>query len=311
MKILVTGAAGFIGSNLCESLLEDKHNVVGVDNLLTGKMDNLKRCSQVYDRRFDFYAEDVRKERVMNKIFKEHKPEIVFNQMASKKTICLKNPMEDLSINAGGTLNLLRVAYKNRVKKFIHASTGSVYGDTKIMKEGNPLQPVSYYGISKKTAEEYVEFFRRRFMSCKILRYFHVYGKYQDYSDKGGVVAIFINKFIKKEPITVYGDGTQMRCFTHVDDIVAVNKYLIDGTAPEVMNVCSDERIRLRDLIVLLQNSFGYINYLNYDSWQDGDIKEFDVENRVVKRITGIKFKDFVTGLNETIRYYKSVNKEE
>ena len=135
--------------------------------------------------------------------------DIVFHQAASKKTICLNNPRLDLEINAKGTFNLLELSVKHNVKKFVHASTGSVYGEAqyKPQDEQHPLNPTSYYGVSKLAGEKYVRAFHDLYnLNVTILRYFHVYGPRQESSDVGGVVSIFTRRILEGKPIYIYGD---------------------------------------------------------------------------------------------------------
>ena len=218
-KALVTGGAGFIGSHLIEELLNEGLEVVSIDNYSTGKKSNLEEfynhpnLSQVDCDICDYQR--------VKKYFKG--VDVVFHQAASKKTICLKDPRKDLDVNAKGTFNILELARHFGVKKVVHASTGSVYGEAKYLpqNEAHPLNPASYYGVSKLAAERYVDVFRHSHgLDTTILRYFHVYGARQDSSEDGGVVSIFIRLMLSGKPVTIFGDGTQLRSFTYVKDIV-------------------------------------------------------------------------------------------
>ena len=163
MKCLVTGGAGFIGFHLCERLVFYGHEVIAYDNMIAGM--NSPPCRMIKDdilHIFDWEEElkDV---------------DVIFNQAASKKNICLRNPQRDIDVNGKGTLVLLEFAKKHGIR-FVHASTGSVYGevDGKIT-EDTPLNPVSYYGVSKLAGERYVAMYQKD-IDAVILRYFHVYG---------------------------------------------------------------------------------------------------------------------------------------
>ena len=164
MRTLVTGAAGFIGSNLVKRLLAEGHEVIGVDDLSGGNHNNLKNVD------CQWYRYDITDFELMDKIFSHHRPEVIFHNAASKKNICLKDPRRDLTVNAGGTFNLLQLAYLHKVPKFIHASTGSVYGECfDTITENTRTNPVSYYGISKLAGEGYVRYFSK-WIDTTILR---------------------------------------------------------------------------------------------------------------------------------------------
>lgn len=283
MKCLVTGGAGFIGSNICNKLQELGYFVIAFDNMSAGRESNLNKGIRLI------------KDDVLN-IFdweKELKDiDIIFNNMASKKTVCLRNPKRDCDVNAKGTLELLLFAEKHYIR-FIHASTGSVYGETKIFPthESAPLHPNSYYGISKLAGENYVTLFSNR-IEAVILRYFHVYGKNQDDGEYGGVVAKFIKALLNNKSITVYGDGNQVRTFTHIDDIVNINLRTIFKGDGEIYNCSSGYNYTLNQLISFLENHFNKsFSEIIYKEAQEGDIYNFNVDNSKIINDFGIQFK--------------------
>ena len=149
--------------------------------------------------------------------------EVVFHEAASKKTICLNDPRRDLEINAKGTFNFLELSMKYKIKKFVHASTGSVYGEALYspQDENHPSITTSYYGVSKLAGEKYVKVFEHLYeLDTTVLHYFHVYGPRQESSNVGDVVSIFLRLMLAGKPITIFGDGTQQRSFTFVKDVV-------------------------------------------------------------------------------------------
>ncbi|MCB0356118.1 MAG: SDR family NAD(P)-dependent oxidoreductase, partial [Bdellovibrionales bacterium] len=205
-KVIVTGGAGFIGSHLCEELVHLGAEVHSVDNFSSGKEINI----QFLKGHSNFYSHDVdiTNKEALDQIMQG--VDIVFNNAASKKNICLMDPHRDLEVNAGGTLNLLELSMKHSVKKFIHASTGSVYGEPYIFPttESHPYNPVSYYGVSKLAGERYVNTFNHLYgLNTTILRYFHVYGPRQESNEFGGVVSIFLRNILEKKDLTIFGDG--------------------------------------------------------------------------------------------------------
>jgi nucleoside-diphosphate-sugar epimerase len=218
-KVLVTGGAGFIGSHLCERLsLFSDVEIVSLDNHSAGDRDNLLgiRCSDVNGDILDEQLVDD----VMDGV------DVVFHNAASKKNICLDNPKRDLDVNGKGTLMLLMAAKKHGVKKFIYASTGSVYGQPVRfpIDEDHPLNPMSYYGVSKLAGERYVQMFHKiHGLNTTVLRYFHVYGPRQSSGQHGAVIPTFINGALVGCKVDIHGSGSQERSFTFVDDVVDAN----------------------------------------------------------------------------------------
>ena len=224
--------------------------------------------------------------------------DIVFNNAASKKNICLTDPSKDLDINAGGTLKLLQSAKEHGVKKFIHASTGSVYGEPTVspQTEEHPLNPVSYYGVSKLAGERYVMMYAKsNQLNATVLRYFHVYGTRQEDDDSlGGVVAIFMRRAKPALPLIIYGDGRQQRSFTHVDDIVNINRRVAEMISrkccAEVYNCASGIKVSVNELAEMIIKITGSSSKIEYKDWLVGDIKKFDIDNKKVKELS-IDFK--------------------
>jgi len=306
MRCLVTGSAGFIGFNLCDRLLSDGHSVFGLDDMSAGRTDTINYLSGRY-KHFTFFSGDIRRKEDVGFILETFRPDVIFNQAASKKNICLRDPREDCDVNAKGTLNLMLLAKEYGIKKFIHASTGSVYGalQESPQTEKHPLNPCSYYGVSKLAGERYVNFMN---VNTVILRYFHVYGPWQDSSqDRGGVVAIWAHKIWRGEPIIIHGDGTQQRSFTFVGDIVEANIRAMEGTIglPEVYNCASGLKIRLWDLIKILEKKIGKPAAIDFRPALEGDIHTFDISNKKIKDRYKMNFKSLEDGLDETLSYYQ------
>lgn len=307
-RALVTGGAGFIGSHIVGDLLAEGIEVISVDNYLSGKRKNLApfrdcpsftevECDVCDYRRLRQYFEDV---------------DIVFHEAASKKTICMNDPRRDLAINGCGTFNILELAREFSVKKLVHASTGSVYGEPQYFPqdEKHPLNPVSYYGVSKLAGERYALAFCHLYdLDVTVLRYFHVYGPRQDCGQAGGVVPIFGRQVLENTPISIFGDGGQQRSFTYVKDIVRINKLVAvsQDTKGEVYNCASGIRVTIRELAEAVRQSLGKPNHpLQFCPWQPGDIKVFDVDNSKVKSL-GFEFQTgFELGLGETLKYLQT-----
>jgi len=282
MKAMVTGGAGFIGSHIVESLIKDGIETISYDNYSAGKRENLKFADGrkgLREIKGDVCNYDTLKKYMRN-------VDIIFHNAASKKNICLKDPQKDLAVNAGGTLNILQLAREYGVRKFVHASTGSVYGES-----SNRLNPTSYYGVSKLAGERYVAMYSKMgWLDTTILRYFHVYGSRQEDGEYGGVVAIFLKAAKENKNLIIFGDGSQQRSFTHVDDIVKINRVVAEAdTNGQVYNCASGIEVSINQLagkILHLTRSEGRVVYKD---WLVGDIKKFDIDNTRIKSL-GIKF---------------------
>lgn len=303
-KALVTGGAGFIGSHVVEELVKSGIYTISVDNYFAGKEENLAHL-----RHYDNFQEekcDVLDVERLDELFDG--VDVVFHQAASKKTICLNNPRLDLDINAKGTFNLLELAVKHEVKKFVHASTGSVYGEAKYFPqdENHPLVPTSFYGCSKLAGEKYVKIFNHLYgLNTTVLRYFHIYGPRQESSDVGGVVSIFCRNLLEGKPMTIFGDGTQQRSFTNVKDVVKANIVAaeLDNTNGEVFNCASGIKVTVKELADMVAKSLNIDNpKIKYADWTPGDIKVFDINNNKIIDKMGLTFlTDFEKGLQETV----------
>lgn len=294
-KAVVTGAAGFIGSHLSERLVEIGAEVYAVDDLSAGKLKNIEFLKGKPN--FHFIEASITDREKMGQVLEGC--DVIFNNAASKKNVCLIDPKKDLLVNGAGTLNLLELAVKHGVKRFLHASTGSVYGEPVLFPttEEHPLRPVSYYGVSKLAGERYVDVFNRLYgLNTTILRYFHVYGPRQESNEFGGVVSIFIRNVLRGEPLFVNGDGEQMRSFTYVKDLVSAN--LLAATSPvasgKVYNVASSIQISINDLAGFIVKEMKSHSKIEHNDPLIGDIKYFDVSSELIKEDLGMEFeKDF------------------
>jgi UDP-glucose 4-epimerase len=308
-RILITGGAGFIGSHLCEELLKQKKYVVCMDNFANSGEENIK---PFFDNpNFQFVKGDVCKILSDAKLLKNFENiDIVFHQACSKCTVCLENPELDLSVNAWGTYCVLEASRRCHVKKIIHASTGSVYGEPEYFPEDekHPFKPVSLYGVSKLAGERYYEVFRKMHgLDYVILRYFHVYGNRQKSDEYGGVIPIFIKCAYENKPLVIYGDGSQIRCFTFVEDVVKANILAANcGKTGEAYNCCSGIKVSIHDLAKMILKIMKKENLeIQFRKWRFGDIKYFDVCNRKIKEI-GMEFDtDFENKMKQIIKNYE------
>lgn len=307
-KALVTGGAGFIGSHLVEELVNRGVETISIDNYFAGKHENLAHLKNRPNfQEVDCDVRDAEKlDRLLDGV------EVIFHEAASKKTICMRDPIMDLQINGGGTLNLLQLAIKHGVKKFMHASTGSVYGEPQYtpQDEKHPLNPTSYYGVSKLAGERYVKVFEHMHgLNTTVLRYFHVYGPRQESSDVGGVVSIFVRRMLQGDPIVIFGSGHQERSFTYVKDVVKANMLAAekDEAVGKVFNCASGIKVTIKQLADMVAEQLGIKDQeIIYKDWTPGDIKIFDVDNRSIRESLDLDFlTDFSQGLANTIEWSK------
>ncbi|WP_417315828.1 NAD-dependent epimerase/dehydratase family protein [Cycloclasticus pugetii] len=307
-KAIVTGGAGFVGSNLVESLLRDGLTVISIDDYSAGKRFNLKNLKEEFPETLIEEECDITEKNNLEKLFQG--VDVVFHQACSKMTICLKNPLRDLEVNAAGTFNLLELAKKYEVKKFVHVSTGSVYGKAQYFPtdESHPLNPTSYYGVSKLAGEKYCRAFSELYdMNISVLRYYHVYGPKQDAGEYGGVIGIFCENALKNKDITIFGDGSQIRSFTHVRDVVNINKLVaLKGKTGEAYNCASGLKVSISDIAEKIIGLSGSNSKVCYEDWKTGDIKDFEVSHKKLIEL-GFEFTylDFDKGLKETFEWYR------
>ncbi|MFX1602270.1 MAG: NAD-dependent epimerase/dehydratase family protein, partial [Promethearchaeota archaeon] len=239
---LVTGCAGFIGSSLVDHLLERGHTVIGVDNLRTGSLDNMRAA--VENPRFKFLRKDVCEEDWCSSI--ESEIDIIYHLAAiSSVKLSIEDPLLVHRINVGSTVNVLDMARSKDVQRVVFSSSAAVYGNPPEMPihEDTPLSPLSPYAASKIAAEHYMRAYSMTYdFESVVLRYFNIYGPRQAYSEYSGVVSIFINQALAGLPITVEGDGTQTRTFLHVDDTVRATCLAGDiaAAAGVTMNICGE-----------------------------------------------------------------------
>ena len=246
MDVLVTGGAGFIGSNLVDRLIELGHNVVIVDNFLTGSRSNL-------NPKAIFYEVDVRNKEELEKIFDEHKPEYVFHLAAGYLVQSIENPQRDAEINIIGTINIIELCLKYKVKKIIYSNSGGAsYGEPQQIPipEEHPIHPLTPYGASKYTAEMYLYMYYKNFgLKYTSLRYANVYGPRQNPKLEGGVVSVFLNSFLREESPVMRSDGTLTRDYVYVGDVIEANIMAMNKGNCEGYNVATGTETSVLELI--------------------------------------------------------------
>lgn len=319
MNILVTGGAGFIGSNLCESLLQKGYSVVCLDNLATGKIENIEHLLMTYPNTFTFLKGDIRSIDDCRKAVAD--VECVFHEAAlGSVPRSINDPVTTNEVNISGFLNMLVAARDAGVKRFIYAASSSTYGDSESLPKveeviGKPLSP---YAITKYVNELYADVFARTYgMECIGLRYFNVFGRRQDPNGAyAAVIPLFVKKLLAHEPILINGDGEYSRDFTYIDNVIQMNLLAMTTTSPEavnqVYNTAFGERNSLNQLV-------GYLK--EYLSENDPTIADVEVQhgpNRVgdiphslasiekAQRLLGYRPEfSLKAGLKEAVEWYR------
>jgi UDP-glucose 4-epimerase len=254
MKALVTGGAGFIGSNLVDRLLAEGHDVDAVDNLSTGSLANLAEARRSRVGHLTFHQLDVRSPDVAE-LFDRCRPEVIFHLAAQADVrVSVADPIFDADVNVMGSLRVLEGARSSGARKVVFAASGgTLYGnpDAKHLpvKESHPQRPLSPYGVAKKVVGDYLAAYRELHnLEFTALALANVYGPRQDPHGEAGVVAIFAGRLLAGEPCTVYGDGTQTRDFVYVDDVVDAFARAAERGGGLVLNIGTGTETSVNDL---------------------------------------------------------------
>jgi len=319
IRILITGCAGFIGSNLLEFFLSKGLSVKGLDNLSTGFKKNIddavstanKKQEKIY---FEFIEGDIRDFNYCKK--STENIDIVLHHAAlGSVQRSIDNPIDSNTSNIDGTLNLLKASAENKVKKFIYSSSSSVYGDTETLPkiEEMPTNPKSIYAVTKLAAEYYCRLFYNLYgLKTITLRYFNVFGKRQNPdSIYAAVIPIFINNILNNRDLIIYGDGTQSRDFTYIDNVTYAN-YLAIVTNNEksfgnFYNIACNNNIALNKVVTFLSEYFKKEIKPIYDKPRKGDIKHSLASiDKIKKDLLYNPIICFSEGLLKTIKWFKN-----
>jgi UDP-glucose 4-epimerase len=263
MRAVVTGGAGFIGSNLVDTLLERGDEVTVVDNLSTGKRENIEDALGNGAR---LVEADIRDGEALIDLFEEARPEVVFHfaaQIDVRRSVA--ETAFDASVNVVGTINVLEAAKRAGGARVINSSTGgAIYGEGKQIPapEDHPAEPEAPYGQSKLAAEGYLDLYRRLHgLSTVSLRYGNVYGPRQDPLGEAGVIAIFCGKLIGGGRPKIFGDGLQTRDYVYVGDVVAANLAAVESDAGGAFNIGTGRETSVVDLVEALREIGGRADF--------------------------------------------------
>lgn len=301
MSVLVTGGAGFIGSNLVDALLARGYSVAVVDDLSTGRKENLNKKAK-------FYRQSIIGEGIKN-IIKDNDIELVFHlaaQVQVRKS--LEDPLFDAQVNIIGSLNLLRCC-KN-VEKFIYASSGgAIYGEPRYLPvdERHAIVPLSPYGASKYIVEEYLRIYGSlHSLPWLSLRYANVYGERQDPYGEAGVVAIFASKMLRKEQPIINGDGEQTRDFVHVSDVVRANLLGIKKGRNEAFNIGTGKETSVNEVFETIKKLLGSNVKPKHGPEIPGEVRRIFLDARKAKKKLGWRAEvGLEEGIGRLLEYLK------
>src|ERR1700738_2080068 len=312
MRYLVTGGAGFIGSNTVDELVRRGHSVVVLDDFSSGKEDNLTEVRN----KITFIRGSITDIEVVRKAM--HEAEYVLH-LAAKTSVprSVKDPIETNKINIDGTLNVLVAAKELKVKRVVFAASSSAYGETPTLPKVETMQPepISPYGVTKYVGELYGQTFGRCYgLENVALRYFNIFGPRQDPSSPySGVLAKFCTAFLEDTQPVIFGDGEQTRDFTYVDNAVQAN--LLACEAPnvsgKVFNVGVGGRFSLNQTVALLNNIFGKSLHAKYETAPDGDIRDSQADISRAREFLGYEPSvAFEEGLRRTFDWYRATQEK-
>jgi len=309
MKYIVTGGAGFIGSHIAEELVKQKEDVTIIDNLSSGKLENIKE----FKNKIKLVEGDIRNINLLKKEFKD--ADFVLHQAALKSVPgSFNNPEEYHDVNINGTLNVLKAAKECNVKRVIFASSGAVYGPCKVFpqKEDFYPKPTSPYGLTKLVGEHYCKIFNDSLgIETVSLRYFNVFGPRQDpESEYANVIPKFIALVNSGNQPTIFSDGEQTRDFIYVKEVAEANiKACKENVSGEIINIASGASITINQLLKKINNILGKDIKAEYGKPRKGDVKHSLADISKQRELLKIKPNDFDTNLMEMINWFKNVEK--
>jgi UDP-glucose 4-epimerase len=300
-NFLVTGGAGFIGSFLCRSLIADGHSVIVIDNLSTGDVKNVPKAAQFIQGSCENEGDLMR--------LKDKKFEAIFHLAGqSSGEISFDNPILDMDANVKSTLVLLKYAKETGCKKFIYASSMSVYGDpiSLPVHEEMETKPKSFYAVGKLASENYLRIYNQFEIKTVILRLFNVYGEGQNLNNlRQGMASIYLAQALKSGKILVKGTSNRFRDFIHVDDVVAAFRKAEDESIPSgVYNVCRGEKVTVDEILTIINNNICKPAEIYFAPGTPGD--QFGIYGSTdhFEKVFGLKSEiSFIQGMKSMVKW--------
>ncbi|MCL5733598.1 MAG: GDP-mannose 4,6-dehydratase [Patescibacteria group bacterium] len=303
MKIVVTGGAGFIGSHIVDAYVAKGHKITVIDNLSTGSRKNLNPKAK-------FYLADLRNFKKLKDILKKENPQIINHHAAIAQVAnSLKNPLLTFEVNALGTANLLAAAEEIKLKKFIFASSGAVYGDLKSLpaREASPLKPSSSYGLSKLIDEELIKFYSaKQGFDYLIFRYANVFGPRQNPKNEAGIFPIFISLMKNNNRPTVFGNPNKTtRDYIYIGDIIRANLLAINKGKNETLNLGREKETSNQQVFDAIAKELNFKEMPIYSSLRPGEIERSALSAKKANKALRWKPKTSVkNGLKKTVEFF-------
>jgi len=304
LKVLITGGAGFIGSNVADGLLEKNYKVIIVDNLSNGKKENIPPGAK-------FYRCDIRDKKLYD-IFKAEKPAVIIHNAAQLSVrVSVEDPLMDADINIIGGLNVINACRIYNVEKIIFASSGgTVYGEQKYFPadEKHPTHPISPYGAAKLATENYLYYFYNAYgLKYISLRYANIYGPRQDPYGEAGVVAIFSSKMIEGKSAVINGDGLQTRDYVYVGDAVDANLRAIESGFVGPLNIGTGRETTVVRLFNILKKVSGKASIEEaHGPFKEGEQRRSQLSSELAGKMLGWQSKVSIEeGLKLTYHWFK------
>ena len=303
MNVLVTGGAGFIASHVTDKFIEQGHNVVIVDNLSTGREENLNRDAKFY--KLDIYSDN------LDIVFDENNIDVISHHAAQidvRKSV--ENPAFDAQMNIIGSINIFQQALKKNIKKIIFASTGgAIYGEQDYFPadEKHDTRPLSPYGIAKLSIEKYLFFYKMVYgIDYVVLRYGNVYGPRQNPHGEAGVVSIFCEKILSCSQPVINGTGTQTRDYIYVGDVVEANLKALDFNGSEIFNVGTSKENDVNIIFRRVNEYYGNKFEEKHGPAKKGEQMRSVIDNSKAKDLLGWEPKvDLAEGLSLTCKWFE------
>lgn len=306
-NVLVTGGAGFIGSHLVPLLISHNYSVTVLDNLSTGKLENLQEV--VGNPKFKFVRGDICEPKSIQEAL-QNVNAVVHLAALIEVSVSVADPFQTNNINVTGTLNVLNEAVKANVEKFVFASSTAIYGDTKTLPVGEDTipKPISPYAASKAAGENYLTAFNACYgINTVALRFFNVYGPKNEISSYSGVITKFLKKALNDEPLTIEGDGEQTRDFIYVDDIAQALKKALEAqnVAGESFNICTGKPTSINQLAEVISEITGKALTKICAPQRVGDVKHSYGDPVKASKQLGFTSKiDILEGIKQVITYF-------
>lgn len=305
MRVLVTGAAGFIASHVADAYVELGHEVAIVDDLSRGSLRNVNPLAH-------FYQVDIQDRSALGAVFEKEQPEIIDHhaaQMDVRRGV--REPIFDASVNIVGSLNLLELAVAHKTRRVIYISTaGAAYGEPKQLPvpEDHRIDPITPYGISKHTVEHYLFTFNVLYgLEYVVLRYGNVYGPRQSSKGEAGVFAIFCEQMLADVQPVIFGDGTKFRDYVYVDDVVQANVLALDRGAGEIFNIGTSVPTTDYEVFRQVRGHLGKTGLEpSYADKRPGEIDKIIIDISKAKRLLGWEPRvDISEGARRTVEHFR------